>query len=499
MSWKKSQIVYQIFVDRFNKGPDFAKKVKEGLYLRDGGCVKNWSDIPRRESHGMEFFGGDIDGIVEKLDYIQTLGANVIYLTPIFLASTNHKYNTHEFKVDPQFGDENSLKRLLNEGHRRGMKIVLDGVFNHVGADGRWFNRSKKYGNRGAFNDSNSRLRDFFYFKKWPSEYNCWYDVKLLPELNLRNEELRKILFTGSDSVVKHYLKMGVDGWRLDCAHDLGHEVNNLIVESAQSVKPDSCVIGEISSYPLEWFKKTKLDGVMNYYFANLILSGLNGICTPYVVKNELDRMVEEIGVEHLSNSWNMLTSHDTPRLNSLLNGDDALKRMALIFQIAYPGNPLIYYGEENGMNGSGDPDNRRPMMWDEKRWDWKFRKFMIDAMKLRKKEAALNGGEYLKITTHPMSSLIGFIRYTKNPKDTLFFFANFSNEQVTETLPIAYSYFMHHVPFEPILGEGKAKAKVSQIEIELAPKSAAIFKFKPKFSNYSMYKDVLTTSREFS
>ncbi len=491
MSWKKSQIVYQIFVDRFNKGPNFARKVRNGLYLRDGGHVKNWSDIPRRESHGMEFFGGDIDGIVEKLDYIQALGVNVIYLTPIFLASTNHKYDTHEFELDPQFGDENSLNRLLNEAHKREVKIVLDGVFNHVGADGKWFNKSKKYGSGGAFNEPNSQFKDFFCFQKWPNEYRCWYDAKLLPELNLKNEELREILFTGSNSVVKHYLKIGADGWRLDCAHDLGHEVNNLIVESARNAKHDSYVIGEISSYPLEWFKKTKLDGVMNYYFANLILSGLKGIYTPYVVKSELDRMVEEIGVEYLSNSWNMLTSHDTPRLNSLLNGDRALKRMALTFQIAYPGNPLIYYGEENGMNGSGDPDNRRPMVWNEKYWDWKFREFVINTMKLRKKEPALNGGKYLKVTTDPTSPLIGFIRYVKDPKDTLFFFANFSNEQVKESVPITYSYFMHHVPVEPVLGEGEAKSGVSQLEVELAPKSAAIFKFKPKFSNYSMYKDI--------
>ncbi len=490
MSWKKSQIVYQIFVDRFNKGPDFAEKVKKGLYLRDGGVVKKWSDIPTRKSHGMEFFGGDIDGIVEKLDYIRALGANVIYLTPVFFASTNHKYDTHEFKLDPQFGDEISFKRLLSESHRREIRVVLDGVFNHVGSDGKWFNRSKKYGSGGAFNED-SQLKDFFCFQKWPNEYRCWHDAKFLPELNLKNEKLREILFTGDDSVVKHYLKMGADGWRLDCAHDLTYEVNNLIVESARSVSVDSCVIGEVSSYPFEWFRKTKLDGVMNYYFANLVLNGLKGTYTPYVVKIELDRMVEEIGVEHLSNSWNMLTSHDTPRLNSLLNDDVALKRMALIFQIAYPGNPLIYYGEENGMDGENDPDNRRPMVWDEKRWDWKFRNFVIDAMKLRKKEPALNGGKYLKITTDPSSSLIGFARRARDPQDTLFFFANFSNSHEKESVPIAYSYFMHHVPAKPILGEGTAIAKNSQLEIELAPKSAAIFKFKPEFSNYTMYKGV--------
>ncbi len=491
MDWKKSQIVYQIFVDRFNRGPKFDEKVKLGLYSRDGGKVKNWKEIPTRKSHGMEFFGGDIDGIIEKLDYIKNLGANVLYLTPIFLASTNHKYDTHDFRIDPQFGDEKSLKRLFDEAHVRGMKVVLDGVFNHVGADGVWFNRSKRYGEGGAYNDSKSSFVDFFDFQEWPDKYRSWYDVKLLPELNLKSEKLRKILFENEDSVVKRYIKMGADGWRLDCAHDLGHEINSLIVNSAQSVNSDSYVVGEISSYPLEWLKKTKLDGVMNYYFANIVLNGLKGKFTSYVVKAELDRMVEEIGVDALSKSWNMLSSHDTPRLNWLLNGNDQLKCMALTFQIAYPGNPLIYYGEENGMNGGPDPDNRKPMLWEDHQWDWKFREFVIKAMKVKNVEPALKGGEYLKIMFSPLSSIVGFGRYTEKPEDTLFFFANLSGENVHEDVPIAYSYFIHNVELEPIIGNGKATAKVSRIEIEMPPNSAAIFKFRPRFSTYRMYKDI--------
>ncbi len=491
MDWKKSQIVYQIFIDRFNKGPKFNEKLDSGLYLRDGGKIRNWEETPSRESHGMEFFGGDIDGITDKLDYIKELGANVLYLTPIFLASTNHKYDTHAFKIDPQFGDEKSLKRLFDESHARGMKIVLDGVFNHVGADGIWFNRSRRYGKGGAFNDPKSPFVEFFDFKKWPNQYRSWYDVKLLPELNLKNEKLRKILFEDENSVVKRYIKMGADGWRLDCAHDLGKEINSLIANSVHSVNLDSYVVGEVGSYPLEWLKATKLDGVMNYYFANLVLNGLMGKFKPYIVKRELDRMVEEIGVDALSKSWNMLSSHDSPRLNWTLNGNDQLKRMALTFQIAYPGNPLIYYGEENGMNGGPDPDNRRAMIWDGHQWDWKFREFVIEVMNVKSVEPALKGGRYLKITFDPSSPIVGFGRYNEKPENTLFFFANLSDENVHEDVPIAYSYFMHNVELEPIIGRGEAVARISRIEIEMPPRSAAIFKFKPRFSTYKMYKDI--------
>ncbi len=487
INWHESQIVYQIFVDRFKRGKDFEKKVKEGLYSRDGGVIRNWDEIPSKESHGLEFFGGDLDGIIESLDYVKSLGVNVIYLTPIFLASTNHKYDTHDFVVDPQFGDENTLARLFEESHKREMKVILDGVFNHVGVDSVWFNRSKKYGNGGAYNDLNSPYRDFFEFKRWPDEFRSWLDIKLLPELNLENDELRRILFTDNNSVVKRYLRMGADGWRLDCAHDLGHSINSLIADSSKSIKPDALVIGEVSGYPGEWLR-SKLDGVMNYYFSTLLLNTINGNFDVQTLKHGLDRMAEEIG-EKLCKSWNMISSHDTPRMNSTIK-DKAFKKMAIAFQIAYPGNPLLYYGEENGMYGDGDPDNRRPMIWDQSRWDWEFREFVIKAFEIKRRENALNGGRYLKIDlSNPF--IVGFGRYTKDPKDTLFFFANFSDSKIIEKVPIPFAYFMHHVRMERIFGEGEAISKVSEIDFELPSKSFAIFKFAPNFSLYRMYKSV--------
>lgn len=487
--WQYSQVVYQIFVDRFNRSKFFTEKVKNGLYSRDGGIVREWDQLPKKESHGLEFFGGDLEGVIEKIDYIRNLGINVLYLTPIFLAATNHKYDTHDFTVDPQFGDEKILLKLFEEAHKREIRVILDGVFNHVGVDGVWFNRSKKYGNGGAYNDPKSSFKDFFDFKSWPNEYRSWIDIKLLPELNLQNETLRKLLFTDENSIVKRYLKMGADGWRLDCAHDLGHEINSLIVESAKKVKEDAYVVGEVSGYPDEWFRLSKLDGVMNYYFSELLINALNGEFEPYTLKNGLDRMVNESG-EVLSRSWNMISSHDTPRMNTLLK-DKTLKEMAVAFEIAYPGNPFLYYGEENGMNGGGDPDNRRPMVWDDKKWDWNFREFVIKAFDVKKSEPALNGGNYLKLDFKMGSPIVGFARYTSDPKDTLFFFANLSNSIITEKMPIPFAYFMHHTPMERILGNGEAIAKVSEIDLEMPPKSFGMFKFAPKFSTYRMYKSV--------
>ncbi|MCL5032114.1 MAG: alpha-amylase family glycosyl hydrolase [Thermotogae bacterium] len=679
-NWQYSQIVYQIFVDRFNRGKSFEEKVKKGLYGRDGGIVRNWEELPNKESRSLEFFGGDLEGIIEKIDYIKNLGINSIYLTPIFLAATNHKYDTHDFSVDPQFGDEQILVKLFEEAHKREIHVILDGVFNHVGVDGIWFNKSKKYGNAGAYNDPRSPFKEFFEFKTWPNEYRSWIDIKLLPELNLQNETLKKLLFTDENSIIKRYLKMGADGWRLDCAHDLGHETNSLIVESARSVKADVYVVGEVSGYPDEWLKLSKLDGVMNYYFSELLINTLNENFEPQLLKKGLDRMVEENGTSYLSKSWNMLSSHDTPRMNSLLkdriskeiaiafqiaypgnpflyygeengmNGDgdpdnrrpmvwndekwdwdfrefvlkafdvkkhepalnggkrylkmgadgwrldcahdlghetnslivesarsvkadvyvvgevsgypdewlklskldgvmnyyfsellintlnenfepqllkkgldrmveengtsylskswnmlsshdtprmnsllkDRIsKEIAIAFQIAYPGNPFLYYGEENGMNGDGDPDNRRPMVWNDEKWDWDFREFVLKAFDVKKHEPALNGGNYLKLDFKTGSPVVGFVRYTSDPKDTLFFFANFSNSNTMEKTPIPFAYFMHHTQMERILGSGEAMAKVSEINLEMPSKSFGIFKFVPRFSMYRMYKSI--------
>jgi len=488
-NWQYSQIVYQIFVDRFKRGKPFDEKVKKNLYSRDGGVLRNWEELPKRESHGLEFFGGDLEGIIEKIDYIKDVGINVLYLTPIFLAATNHKYDTHDFTVDPQFGDEKTLAQLFEEAHKREIRVVLDGVFNHVGADGIWFNRSKKYGDGGAYNDFNSPFKNFFEFKSWPNEYRSWMDIKLLPELNLQNETLRRLLFTDENSVVKRYLKMGADGWRLDCAHDLGHEINSLIVESSKAVKEDAYVVGEISGYPDEWFKHSKLDGIMNYYFSELLINALKGDFEPQMLKNGLDRMVEENG-EFLLRSWNMISSHDTPRMNTLLK-DKILKEIGIAFQIAYPGNPFLYYGEENGMNGNGDPDNRRPMIWDDKKWDWDFREYISKAFDLKKHEPALNGGNYLKLDFKMGSPVVGFARYTSDPKDVLFFFANLSNSNVMEKIPVPFAYFMHHTRMERIFGSGEAMARVSEIDFEIPSKSFGIFKFSPNFSTYRMYKSV--------
>lgn len=487
MDWKK-QVVYQIFVDRFKRGPHFSQRVAEGVYHRDGGVVKEWNEIPSKAAKGMEFFGGDLEGIIEELNYVRSLGVNVLYLTPIFLASTNHKYDTHDFVVDPQFGNEEVLKKLIREAHKRGMAVLLDGVFNHVGADGKWFNRAKKYGNDGAYNAEKSEYRDFFYFEEWPKKYRGWYDVKLLPELNLENEKLCELLFTGENAVVKRYLKLGIDGWRLDCAHDLGHEINKLIRKSAKDVNPNSYIVGEISTYPKAWLKDDELDGVMNYYFANVVLGGLNGIYTPLVMKSELDRMIKEIGVDKLSTSWNMLSSHDTPRLKRLLK-DEKSRKMAVAFQIAYPGNPFLYYGEENGMDGGEDPDNRRPMIWEEEKWDKGFRKFIMKAMKLKTSEPALMSGNYLALPISNSHGIVGFARYTDNPEDTVFFFANLSFKKAKEEIPIPLSYFLSHASSSTLLGEGEVQAKISSLEVTLPARSFIISKLISKFENYRMYK----------
>ena len=183
-----------------------------------------------------------------------------------------------------------------------------------------------------------------------------------------------------------------------------------------------------------------------------------------------------------------MLSSHDTPRMKRLLK-DEKSRKMAVAFQIAYPGNPFLYYGEENGMDGGEDPDNRRPMVWEEEKWDKGFRKFIMKAMKLKTSEPALVSGNYLALPISNSHGIVGFARYTDNPEDTLYFFANLSFKEEKEEIPIPLSYFLSHASSSTLLGEGEVQAKISSLEVTLPARSFIISKLVPEFENYRMYK----------
>ena len=345
--------------------------------------------------HQFDFYGGDLKGIIQKAEYIKNLGMGFLYMTPIFKAVTNHRYDCVDFfSIDPLLGTESDLKELIDTYHDKGIKIVLDGVFNHIGMKHPWYTETK--------------YSDFL--NKADGEVTWWGGHVGLPELNLENKELRDLLWNKKDSVVQKWTVMGADDWRLDCAYDVGYDYCQELTSVLKGLG-DHNTIGEIWSYPGKWVKNGVLDGVMNYYFRELIKSYLEEKLPGRLVSEIVNKTIADCGLEALLKSWNVLASHDTPRVKR-----DFTKywRIAVALQFTLPGSPLVYYGEELGLESESDPHCRQPMPWkdlDTENEDFLFYKKMIG---LYNSKAALNSGNF-GLLDYSNDSLLAFSRYTDN------------------------------------------------------------------------------------
>ncbi len=392
----KGGVMYQIFVDRFNRGstrvpvredaelnPDWDSGIPQYAECQ-GGFVKN-----------NMFFGGTLWGVCEKLDYLNSLGVNIIYLNPIFEAYSNHKYDTGNYmKVDEMFGGEAAFDKLISEADRRGIKVILDGVFNHTGSDSIYFNKNNRYNTVGAYNSPDSPYRDWYYFDSYPDDYKSWWGIEILPKLNGTNPELARYL-CGENGVVRSYLRRGAYGWRLDVADELDGELLEKIRAAAKSERRDSVIIGEVwedasnkvaYDHRRRYFRGGQLDSVMNY--------PLRGATVEYMKTGDahpLARVAGEIYSHYpkcVSDTlMNFLGTHDTERILSVLGGEDissmtnaelsrykmsaeSRERAVKLLKLAYviiatmPGVPCIYYGDEAGSEGARDPFNRLPYPW---------------------------------------------------------------------------------------------------------------------------------------
>lgn len=390
------RIMYQIFVDRFNKG---SKKVPT---RKDAVIDDDWyNGIPPyyrpgdKEFLNNTFFGGTLWGVIEKLDYLKSLGVGVLYLNPIFTAFSNHKYDTGDYmSVDPMFGGDEALKELISQCHKRDILVMLDGVFNHTGDDSLYFNRYGKYETVGAYESKESPYYPWYRFINHPDEYHSWWGVKVLPGVDTNNPSFNEFV-NGTDGVIEHYTKMGVDAWRLDVADELSEAFIANLRKAARRVDADAMVLGEVwedasnkISYGKRrrYFRGAELDSVMNYPLKNAIISYLttseasNLYMTTRLLYYHYPKFVSD-------NLMNLLGTHDTERILTELGGapyrrdSKDVKATAVLsddqkalakdrLKIAYfllctmPGIPCIYYGDEIGMEGYEDPLNRRPYPW---------------------------------------------------------------------------------------------------------------------------------------
>lgn len=322
----KGNIIYHIFVDRFNRANGVKTKRKYRLH-------ESFSESPEVVSadgkyYADDFFGGNFNGIREKLDYLEELGVGIIYLSPIFKAYSNHRYDTGDYlKVDELLGTEDDFKRLLDAAHEKGMKIILDGVFNHSGADSLYFNKFGTYDSLGAYQSKSSPYYDWYYFKKFPDEYACWWGCDNVPDLNKSNKDYCALVF-GKNGVVEKWQKLGADGWRLDVVDELPIDFVNLLIKKIKSVNKDALVIGEVwedastkVSYGelRPYLLGDQLDGTMNYPFMNAIIAYVRDGDEKFF-KDTVQSILENYPKETVYCLMNSLGTHDTVRIINALS-----------------------------------------------------------------------------------------------------------------------------------------------------------------------------------
>jgi cyclomaltodextrinase / maltogenic alpha-amylase / neopullulanase len=383
--WVQDAIFYHIFPDRFANGDT----------TNDPPNLQKWGSPPTNWG----FQGGDLRGILQHLDYLLDLGVNALYLNPIFLASTNHRYNTSDyFQIDPRLGTLADFHALVDALHKNDMRIVLDGVFNHCG--------------RGFFaftdvleNNERSAYKDWFYIKQFPldayngdgeaTNYLGWWNLKSLPKLNAGNPKVREYIF----SVACYWIGQGADGWRLDVPNEIDNdgfwEEFRHVVKSANR---DAYLTGEIWDVNPRWANNTHFDGLLNYPVKDALAAFLQERENAVQFGERIETIVKAYPRENLFAMFVPLDSHDTERFKTLVGRDTKKLKLAFLFQMAFPGAPAIYYGDEIGMEGGKDPDNRRAFPWRESTWDQGLRQWVRQLISLRKRTPSLRRGEYVRL-----------------------------------------------------------------------------------------------------
>jgi neopullulanase len=472
--WVKNAIFYQIFPDRFAKSNALEKPT----------YIEPW-DAPLTRTG---FKGGDLLGVYEKLDYLQDLGINAIYLNPVFMSTANHRYHTYDYwHVDPILGGNPVFFKLLKEAHRRGMHLVLDGVFNHASRGFFQFNHILENGEKSPY-------LDWFHVYGFPMNayqgkpnYSCWWNLPALPQFNTDNPQVRKFLF----EVAKHWIEQGADGWRLDVPFEIKDETFWRQFRAATKMaNPDAYLVGEIPSEAQDWLQGDMFDGVMNYQFSaalvgffgtgfrdEAMISGIMGLPEVPVLDAEafLERakvLLEIYPRQNVLAQLNLLDSHDTPRFLSMVSENKNAFRLATLFQMTYPGAPCIYYGNEIGMTGGRDPGNRKPFPWDESGWDHNLRNAIKTYAHLRLDHPVLRTGEFVPI--YGEGRRIAYLRHLGRERMLIAINAEGSPWEIN--IPVT-PHLAEGMIVEDLLGGGGAVVEEGHLRKALiAPWQGAVF-----------------------
>lgn len=448
--WVKKTIWYQIFPERFADGePD----------LNPEG-TKPWGEAPDRTS----FFGGDFQGVLKRLDYLQELGVNGIYFTPVFQAETNHKYDTTNYlEVDPQFGDKALLKKLIRECHTRGIKVMLDAVFNHSGYCFAPFQDVLK-------NQEKSKYKDWFHIHQFPVQegsvihYDAFGFERAMPKLNTEHPEVRSYLLQTAVYWIKEF---DIDAWRLDVANEVSHDFWREFRRSVKAVKPDAYILGEIWHDSMSWLQGDQFDAVMNYRLADAVIDFFSkGKTTAEQFKNEVVHLLHSYPLSVNETAFNLIGSHDTPRILTAAQEDKERLKLTFLFHLSFIGTPCIYYGDEIGMTGGADPDCRKCMIWDEGEQDRELFHFVQKLLALRKKIPAFqNEGDFSFLDLHP--DILSYTR--KNEKELLLFMINWTEQPVEIKLPDSFKA-MQDIWNGPVIESSEAIIQAKEFIILYKP-----------------------------
>ncbi|MFC5464542.1 alpha-glycosidase [Lederbergia graminis] len=421
-NWVKDTVWYQIFPERFANGN---KK-------NDVPGTLAWGSTPPKPDN---FFGGDLDGIIDHIPYLKDLGITGIYFTPLFTAKSNHKYDTIDYlEIDPQFGDKKTLKKLIDICHKNGIKVMLDAVFNHSGFYFPPFQDVLK-------NGPDSKYKDWFHIREFPIQtkplpnYDTFAFTPYMPKLNTQNPEVRNYLL----KVARYWVEeFNIDGWRLDVANEVDHTFWRDFRNQIKAIKPDVYILGEIWHDAMPWLRGDQFDAVMNYPLTrNVLALFANRTITSEEFISKMTKVIHMYPATVNASAFNLVGSHDTPRILHECDGDIRKVKQIFTFLLTFIGTPCIYYGDEIGMDGDGDPGCRKCMEWDISKQDRDMFSHIQKLIQLRKQEPLLANEGSLRFISFRENGF-AFVKASNNKKILVAF--NVSNKERSFSLPQEYA-----------------------------------------------------------
>lgn len=466
--WLAGGILYQIFPDRFAKSGIKKKDVPLDRTLHNDWYGQPvWKPNAEGKITNTDFFGGDLRGITEKLPYLKGLGVTCLYLNPIFESHSNHRYDTANYeKTDPLLGDEADFRTLCNAAKKLGIRVLLDGVFSHTGSDSVYFNREGRYGDGGAYHSAESPYYPWYTFRKWPDDYECWWNFITLPNVREENPQYDAYI-NGENGIIRRWLRAGASGWRLDVADELPDCFIDHLTAAAKAEKKDALVLGEVwedasnkTAYGIRrrYLLGGQLDSVMNYPFRDAILGFLLGEHASLMM-DQIESIVENYPPAVLNILMNHIGTHDTERALTVLGGEmagsrgrewqslahlspeqretgTARLRLASLLQFTLPGVPCIYYGDEAGMEGYRDPFNRACYPWGQEdssllAWYHHLGQFRT------KNRDILTSGKLRSIYAH--ENVLAYERYVETPTGEISLFIAVNRSADNAVIPVSF------------------------------------------------------------